>query len=114
MTYAIKKAINKWVSDKPSNIATQAGNEMSATTDASTQFSIKITQYNIEDIPIANRMTSEPSRVNVDDLSKKVMTALLQFYTKFVSAKLNNINGRGIAETMMELSPTFFVRERVL
>jgi len=36
------------------------------------------------------------------------MTAILQFSTKFGGAKLNNNNGKGIAETMMELSSTHF------
>jgi len=59
---AIEKAVYKWVSDKLSTIATQSDNEMSATTDS---------------------VTSEPSSDNADDLGKTIMTALLQFHTKF-------------------------------
>jgi len=98
---AIEKAVCKWVSEKPITIETQTDHVMSTTTDESTQ-------YNLEDIPIENSVTSEPSRDNVDDLGKTIMTALLQFYIKFGSAKLNNSNGKGIAEAMMELSTSLF------
>jgi len=65
------------VGENPNAIATQTDHVMSTTTDASTQ-------YNLEDIPIENRVTSEPSRVNVDDLGKTIMTALLFFTLNWI------------------------------
>jgi len=74
---------------------------VSATTNATTQ-------YNIEALQIKNRVTSEKYNIedipieNFEGIGKKVMTVLLQFYTKFGSVKLNNNNGKRIAESMME------------
>jgi len=65
-----------------------------------------LTQYNFEDIPIETRGTSKPSSDIVDDLDKTIMTALLQFYTKFGSAKIDNSIEKWIAKTMLELSTT--------